>query len=159
MFVVTSATFSPPVTTSAPMTLAGHEGRVWAVAWAAAAVVSTATADTAEADTEQRLLTAGQDGQLAILAAEQGTHLCVHNLHQPVRCVSLLRCCCLTVLSKSHIILSFTGLICAVPMNLTIHIITSLSIFYHYLHAYSSCELFNCMSSLLVFALKLPLLM
>ncbi|XP_050717441.1 protein FAN-like [Eriocheir sinensis] len=59
-----------------------HEGRVWAVAWAAAA------SEVAAEDAERRLLTAGEDGQLTIVAAEQGSRLCVHSLDQPVRCVA-----------------------------------------------------------------------
>ena len=68
----------------------GHEGRVWAVAWAAG---EAGAAGGAEELDESRLLTAGQDGRLIILEADQGIRVCVHNLHQPIRCVRMYTWC------------------------------------------------------------------
>ncbi|XP_045592665.1 protein FAN-like isoform X4 [Procambarus clarkii] len=50
-----------------------HEGGVNAVVWSAA---------------DDRLLTGGDDGNLTIVEAYQGTKICVHNLQENVRCVA-----------------------------------------------------------------------
>ncbi|XP_063849443.1 protein FAN-like isoform X3 [Scylla paramamosain] len=64
-----------------------HEGRVWAVAWSAAASGVAAVSGVSGVGTEDRVLSAGQDGRLVILEADGGKRVCVHHLHQPVRCV------------------------------------------------------------------------
>ena len=53
---------------------------MWAVAWSAGV------------GGEERVLSAGQDGRLVILEAEGGKRVCVHHIHQPIRCVCLSVC-------------------------------------------------------------------